>query len=141
AGGNGYRRYSTSTVTYNPSKKLIENELREAIEGNELVLHFQPQVELASQEISGVEALVRWVHPTRGLVLPSLFIPIAEESGLIVQLGKWVLRQALNQAKIWQKQGMPSLRIAINISAMQIQHTGFPDIVHALLTEYEVNPK
>lgn len=120
---------------------MIENELREAIQRDELVLHFQPQVVLSSQKVSGVEALVRWNHPDRGQILPSLFIPIAEESGLVIDLGKWVIQQAFRQVRIWQKQGIENLRIAINISALQFQQSGFPNLVKTLLVENEVEPK
>jgi diguanylate cyclase (GGDEF)-like protein len=141
AGGrNGFRRYSPGTAMYNPARILLENELRRAIEHDELVLYFQPQVELASQAISGVEALVRWLHPERGLVPPVHFIPLAEESGLIVPLGKWVVGQAFRQIKAWQEQGMPPLRISINISALQFHQRGFPEFLRAQLAEHGVDP-
>ena len=101
-GRNGHRRYLPDTAMYNPAKMLLENDLRQAIERNELVLHFQPQVDLATQTIPGVEALVRWRHPARGLVPPGQFIAIAEESGLIVPLGEWVICEAFRQLKAWQ---------------------------------------
>lgn len=142
AGGrNGYRRYSPATTMYNPASMSIENELRQAIESDELVLYFQPQVELASRRILGVEALVRWRHPRRGLIPPGQFIPIAEESGLIVPLGEWVLRQALRQLKSWQAQGMPPLRMSVNISALQLHRRSFPEFLKARLAEYEVDPR
>jgi diguanylate cyclase (GGDEF)-like protein len=141
AGGrNGYRKFSPGTTMYNPASMVMENDLRQAIERDELVLYFQPQVELASQEIIGAEALVRWRHPLRGLVPPGQFIPIAEESGLIVPLGEWVLRQAFRQLKSWQEQGIPPLRISVNISALQFRQPGFSELLKALLAEYEVDP-
>lgn len=139
-GRNGYRKYSPATAMYNPSSMIIENDLRQAIERDELVLYYQPQIELRSQEIRGVEALVRWRHPVRGLVPPGQFIPIAEESGLIVPLGDWVLREALRQTKSWMDQGMAPLRISINISALQFRQSDFPDLLNACLAEFEVDP-
>ncbi len=119
SGRNGHRNYTPETAMYNPAKMLLENDLRLAIERGELVLYFQPQVALATREIPGVEALVRWRHPQRGLVPPGEFIPIAEESGLVVPLGEWVVRESFRQLKAWQAQGLPPLRISVNISALQ----------------------
>ena len=141
AGRNGFRPYSTETAMYSQASLLLENELRQAIDHDELVLYFQPQVELASQRIRGVEALVRWRHPVRGLISPAYFIPIAEESGLIVPLGEWVVRQALQQCRLWQEQGMPALRIAINISALQFHQASFPAFLKTQLAEYAVDPR
>jgi diguanylate cyclase (GGDEF)-like protein len=140
-GRNGFRKYSHGTAMYNPASMLLENELRQAIERNELVLHFQPQVDLASMEVCGLEALVRWQHPVRGLISPVHFIPIAEESGLIVPLGEWVLRETFRQFKCWQEQGMPQLRISINISALQFHQRNFPEFLRAQLAEHEVDPR
>lgn len=140
SGGNAYRQYSMAMTTYAPATMLMENELRQAIERDELVLHFQPQVEIASQKICGLEVLVRWQHPVRGLIPPMEFIPIAEKSGLIVPLGEWVLRQTFRQLKLWQKQGMSPPPVAVNISAMQFRRQDFTQLLKALLTEYEVDP-
>ena len=140
-GRNGYHKYSSGTRMYNPASMVIENELRQAIERDELVLHFQPQVELASKALFGVEALVRWRHPARGLISPAQFIPIAEESGLIVPLGEWVLRQAFRQLKSWQERGLPRLRISVNISALQFQRRSFAALLKALLAEYEIEAR
>ncbi len=141
AGGrNAFRRYTAGTTMYNPARMSLESELRRAIDGDELVLHFQPQVELASQAIRGVEALVRWRHPERGLISPAHFIPVAEESGLIVPLGEWVLRAALVQVKVWQSQGVPPLRMSINISALQFHQHGFATFLKAQIAEHGVDP-
>ena len=106
-----------------------------AIEGNELVLHYQPIVELATGQISGVEALVRWRHPTRGLVQPSSFIPIAEDSGLIVALGSWVLREACYQVSAWRSTcAFAELTLSVNISAGQLR-PAFAEQIAALLEE------
>lgn len=140
SGRNSYRKFSPATTMYNPASMSIENELRQAIEHDELLLHYQPQVALGSQAILGTEALVRWLHPVRGLVPPGQFIPIAEESGLIVPLGEWVLRRALRQIKSWQAQGIPPLRVSVNISALQLRRRSFPGLLKAHLAEYEVDP-
>ncbi len=141
SGRNSYRRYSPGSVMYNPARMLMENELRQAIEREELVLHFQPQIELGSDEILGVEALVRWRHPERGLVPPVQFIPVAEESGLIVPLGEWVIRNALRQIKSWENRGAAPLRIAVNISALQFHRHKFPNFLNACIKEFEVDPR
>ncbi|WP_424194567.1 EAL domain-containing protein [Ampullimonas aquatilis] len=141
SGRNGYRAYSASTIMYNPASMLIENDLRLAIERNELVLHFQPQIDLISHAICGVEALVRWNHPQQGLVSPAEFIPIAEESGLIVPLGEWVLCEALRQLKIWQELGIPPIRVSVNMSALQFNQRQFPSFLKARLEEFQVNPQ
>lgn len=85
--------------------------------------------------------MVRWLHPVRGLISPTQFIPIAEESGLIAPLGEWVLRQAFGQLKSWREQGIPPLRIAVNISALQFRKRGFPEFLKVRLAEYEVDPR
>jgi len=140
SGGDAYRSYSSRTTMYNPESKIIESELRQAIERDELVLHFQPQVDLASRKIIGVEALVRWLHPVRGLLPPAQFISIAEESRLIVPLGEWVLRQAFRQLKSWREQGMSPLLVAINISPQQFRKRNLPEFLKTLLAEYDIDP-
>jgi diguanylate cyclase (GGDEF)-like protein len=140
-GRNGFRKYSAGTAMYNPASVTLENELRRAIEGDELVLYFQPQVDLASHAIRGVEALVRWSHPSRGLISPAHFIPVAEESGLIVPLGEWVLRQSFRQLNRWQQQGLPSLRMSVNISALQFHQPTFPEFLKAQLNEHSIDPR
>ena len=139
-GRNAYCKYMPGTEMYNPEKMLLENDLRMAIEQNQLTLLFQPQVLLSNQELRGVEALVRWRHPTRGMIPPIEFIPIAEESGLIVPLGAWVLRQSLAQLREWLDHGLPSLRISVNISARQIFQRDFPEFVADQLNEFRITP-
>jgi EAL domain-containing protein (putative c-di-GMP-specific phosphodiesterase class I) len=113
----------------------LETELRRALEQNELFLVYQPQIEVATGRIASVEALVRWRHPTRGIVPPDEFIPVAEESGLIVQLSDQVMRQALKQISEWWKAGCCDLRVAVNVSGAQFEAPGFPDWVFAHLDE------
>ena len=140
-GRDGFRKFSSGIAVYNPASKLMENELRQALERDELVLHFQPQVALASQEIRGFEVLVRWCHAERGLIVPGQFIAVAEESGLIVPLGEWVLHRVFRQIRTWREQGLTSLRLSINISALQFQQPGFPGFLKDRLVEYDVDPR
>jgi EAL domain-containing protein (putative c-di-GMP-specific phosphodiesterase class I) len=95
--------------------------LRKSLERGQLLLHFQPQFDLRSGEAVGIEALIRWNHPESGLIMPARFIPVAEESGLIVPLGAWVLKEACRQAAIWRKAGLTGLVMAVNLSAVQFK--------------------
>lgn len=141
AGRNRFCRYSLDTAMYNPARMALENDLRRGIERNELLLHYQPQVDIVSQEICGVEALVRWQHPERGLVDPGQFIPAAEESGLIVPLGEWVLREAFRQLREWKAQGLPPLRMSINISALQFRNGGLPNFLADQMAAHDIDPR
>ena len=109
--------------TFFPQRLTLENELRAAFEKDELALHYQPKVDMLDGRIVGMEALVRWQHPKRGLVLPSEFVPFAEETGLVVPLGNWVLREACRQGREWQRRGA-EIPIAVNISGVQFQQRG-----------------
>lgn len=111
-------------------------ELFAAISNQEFVLHYQPQVEIQTRKIVGVEALVRWQHPTRGFLLPAGFIPLAERNGAILQLGESVLRAACTQARRWFDLGLSDLRVAVNVSPQQLQQNHFPDTVAGLLQEF-----
>jgi EAL domain-containing protein (putative c-di-GMP-specific phosphodiesterase class I) len=102
-------------------KLALQEGLRNALEGNEFLVMYQPQVDLKSGRIFGVEALIRWNHPTLGMVFPGTFIPLAEETGLIVPIGDWVLRTACKQNKTWQNAGMPPITVSVNVSAHQFQ--------------------
>ncbi len=134
-GGSRGVVYSEHMRARSVSRLEIETELRRALEQNELFLAYQPQIEVASGRIASVEALVRWRHPTRGVVPPDEFIPIAEESGLIVQLSDQVMRMALRQISEWWKAGCRDLRVAVNVSGAQFEAPGFPDWVFAHLDE------
>ncbi len=118
----------------------MENDLRYAIERNELELYYQPQYATASCQIQGVEALLRWHHKDKGMVSPGQFIPIIEDTGLIVPIGEWVLRQACLDMAKWQKQGLAVERIAINVSARQFKQPGFIDLVKEVIEETEIDP-
>jgi EAL domain-containing protein (putative c-di-GMP-specific phosphodiesterase class I) len=111
----------------------LEYDLRQALERGELVLHYQPQIDLRSGGIVGFEALIRWRHPQRGMVAPSEFVPVAEEAGLIGPLGAWVLRAACAQASAWHRDGHAGLQVAVNCSAKQFQEAGFVELVNGIL--------
>lgn len=140
-GRNGFRTYSATSATFNPDRLTLESDLRQAIDRNELSLVFQPQINFASERVQGVEALLRWNHSTRGAIAPLEFIPLAEESGYIVQIGEWVLRTALHQLKVWMTQGIPPIRMAINISAVQFHHGDFAELVEDALNDFGVDPE
>ncbi|MFI3155956.1 MAG: PAS domain S-box protein [Methylococcaceae bacterium] len=118
----------------------IENQLQHALERKELLLHYQPQIKLNDGTICGVEALVRWQHPERGMVSPETFIPIAEDSGLIAPIGEWVLREACITNKAWLDAGLPEMVIAVNVSAKQLRHKDFLDTVSKVLDETGLPP-
>jgi EAL domain-containing protein (putative c-di-GMP-specific phosphodiesterase class I) len=125
-----------------PLRRLtLENGLHQALERNEFVVHYQPQADIRTGEIVGVEALVRWQHPEKGLVLPHEFIPWAEDAGLIVPLGEWVLRTACAQAKAWQNAGLPPLRVAVNLSARQFQHSDLLEMMASVFAETGLEPR
>ncbi len=113
----------------------LENRLRLALDKNELFLMYQPQMEIASGRITGLEALLRWQHPDLGLVPPDRFIRIAENSGLIVPIGEWVLRTACSQARKWQEDGLPAVTVAVNVSAVQFRQEGFCELVRSVLRD------
>jgi len=118
----------------------LEGSLRCALERNEFMLVYQPKIDLSTGEISGVEALLRWNHPERGLIQPLKFVPIAEESGLIVPIGQWVLLEACRQARAWMDAGLPPVRIAVNVSALQFAAKDFLSSVRAALISTGIDP-
>ncbi len=134
-GRNNYQLYTPAMNARAFERLALENSLRRALERKEFLLHYQPQVDMLTSMVTGVEALVRWHHPDLGLVYPAEFIPLAEETGLIVPLGEWVLRTACAQAKAWQVADMPPLTVAVNLSARQFQHQGLVDTVARVLKE------
>lgn len=121
--------------------RRIEHGLRGALKRNELCLAYQPQVDVRTGRITGLEALLRWNHPQSGLILPGKFIDVAEGSGLIVPIGEWVLRTACAQARKWQDQGLPPVPIAVNVSAVQFRQQGFHELIRNVLEETGLNPK
>jgi len=117
----------------------IESGLRHALGNGELLLHYQPKFEIGSGRLVGAEALVRWMHPQRGMVAPDEFIPLAETTGLIVQVGEWVLEQACAQAAVWQRAGLPPFRLAVNVSAREFT-SSLPGRVEGTLNRYRIDP-
>jgi diguanylate cyclase (GGDEF)-like protein/PAS domain S-box-containing protein len=122
-------------------RRALEGSLHHAIEREELSLNYQPKIDLVTGEITGMEALIRWRHPQRGLVPPGQFIAVAEECGLIVPIGRWVLREACRQARAWQRAGLPPTSIAINISAVELRDRGFASAVRAALADSGLEPR
>lgn len=118
----------------------LEQDLRHALERQELELHYQPQMDLRRGHIIGVEALLRWRHPQRGLIPPMDFVPLAEETGLIESIGEWVLRTACEQAVAWRREGLPPLRMAVNLSPRQFSRPGMVDMVGRILRETGLEP-
>ncbi len=139
-GRNAYRFFSPEMNTLAHGRLRLENDLRRAIERGELVLHYQPQLDLATGRVDAVEALVRWQHPQRGLLQPGTFIPVAEETGLIVGLGEWVLSEACRQAAEWHATGLADLRVAVNISPRQLQRPGLDALVQQVLADTGLPP-
>ncbi len=128
-GRNNYQFYSAQMNKHTFERLAMESSLRRALERNEFVLHYQPKLDLRTGAIAGVEALVRWQHPDWGMVSPGQFIPLAEETGLIVQIGEWVLKTACEQSRKWRDQGIPAMRVAVNLSARQFgQKTLLSDV-------------
>ena len=122
-------------------RQSIEESLRRALERQEFVVHYQPKINLKTGRISGAEALLRWTHPTRGPVPPGQFIPVAEDCGLILPIGTWVLRQACQQARAWVDAGLPLGTMAVNISAMQLRNENFLEGVFAILQDTRLDPR
>lgn len=139
-GRNNYGFFTAGTNSRVVHRRSVEGNLHRAFGNGELLLHYQPQIDLASDRIIGVEALVRWMDPNQGMVLPDGFIPIAEQSGLIVPIGHWVLLEACTQARAWRASDLPALPIAINVSAVEFRHKRFVGGVCDILQETGLDP-
>lgn len=133
-----YKPYMSKGIA---DRILLEQDLHNALANNEFYLDYQPQVNLKTGTIESVEALVRWRHPTRGFVPPDVFIPIAEECGLIIPLGKWILETACTQAKTWEKQGLPPMKVAVNLSLGQLFQQDLVEMVQEILQRSKLDPK
>jgi diguanylate cyclase (GGDEF)-like protein len=134
-GRNNYLFFEPQMNVLADERRSIEGGLRQALERQELILYYQPKIHLETGAISGIEALIRWQHPQRGLILPEQFIWIAEECGLIVPIGAWVLRAACEQAQAWLEAGLPPIAMAVNISAVQFRHKDFLPSLAQILKE------
>jgi len=140
-GKNNYQFYSAEMNTRVFERLSLETSLHRAVKQREFLLHYQPRVDLRTGQICGVEALVRWNHPEMGLVSPAKFIPLAEETGLIVPIGEWVLRTACAQNRAWQDAGLPPLRMAVNLSARQFRQENLIAMVGEVLGETGLDPR
>jgi diguanylate cyclase (GGDEF)-like protein len=141
SGGANYQFYTADMHELASRRLALETSLRRAIQNEEFLIHYQPRVSVDSLEITGVEALVRWQHPQLGLVSPAEFIPLAEDTGLIVPIGEWVLRQACLQNKSWQRQGFAPIQMAVNICARQFHEHDLAQTVIRILDETDLAPQ
>jgi diguanylate cyclase (GGDEF)-like protein len=141
SGGANYQFFTADMHELATRRLALETSLRRAIQNEEFLLHYQPRVSVDSLAITGVEALVRWQHPQLGIVSPSEFIPLAEDTGLIVPIGEWVLRTACSQGKRWREQGFGPIQIAVNISARQFHDQDLAETVIKILEETGFSPK
>lgn len=141
AGGGRHHFWQTHMSVAVRRRLDMETDLRKALERSELMLFYQPQMNLGSGMVTGVEALIRWQHPQRGLVSPADFIPLAEDTGLIGPIGEWVLREACRQNRLWQQHGLPPLRMAVNVSGHQLAAPEFVDTVARALEETDHAPQ
>lgn len=139
-GRNNYQFYTQSLSTEAAQRLKLETYLHHALGRNEFVLYYQPQVSVVTGVVVQMEALLRWQHPTLGLVAPGQFIPLAEENGLIVPIGEWVMRQACTQVMVWHRAGLPLVNLAVNLSARQLQHPNLVNVVTAVLHETGLPP-
>ncbi|MBT9495281.1 MAG: EAL domain-containing protein [Paucibacter sp.] len=139
-GRNGFRFFTAEMQAESARTLLLENALRRALERQQLTLHYQPQICLSSGRVIGAEALLRWQHPDLGPVSPAEFIPIAEASGLILQIGEWVMRTASQQLKAWSAQGLNQIIMAVNLSSVQFRHADLPALISRILDEFDLPP-
>ena len=139
-GRNSFQFYAAEMSAKSNERILMENEVRRALHKNQFELHYQPQVELETGDLKGIEALIRWPHPELGLIPPDRFIKICDETGLIVPIGQWVLKTACAQNLAWQNAGLEAVPIAVNISASQLRHPDFLGMVEDVLDETGLDP-
>lgn len=139
-GRNNFQYYAREMNASAMQRLTLESALRRALEREEFLLYYQPQVDLASGRIIGLEALLRWQRPEHGLVSPGEFIPLLEETGLIVPVGEWVLHAACRQGRMWQQAGLPPIRIAVNLSALQFRQPDLVGMVARILAETGLDP-
>jgi len=140
-GRHNFKFFKQEMNTRAVNRLYLEEGLRRALNEDELTLHYQPKINFSTGAITGAEALVRWKHPTRGVISPAHFIPVAEETGLIVPLGAWVLRSACAQVQAWTDAGLPSIGISVNVSTVQLRNGEFLEDLFAILEETELDPQ
>jgi len=141
SGRNNYQFYKPEMNARTHDRLLMENNLRRALDEDQLLLHFQPQINLLTGHLVGIEALLRWQPPGQNMVPPGEFIPLAEETGLILPIGEWVLRASCLQVMRWQKAGLKPVRVSVNISALQFNQHDFLDVVDHILVETGIDPQ
>ena len=139
-GKAAFQYYSAAMNAASVERLTLETGLRHALEGNGLALHYQPQIDIKTGQIIGAEALLRWQHPQRGYISPQTFIPIAEDSGLILPIGQWVLERACQQSAAWQLAGLPRIPISVNVSGVQFQRQDLAELVRKNLAAYSIEP-
>src|ERR1700761_4540700 len=139
-GRSGYQLFSTEVQMPSRERLEVHDGLCKALSAHQFELHYQPKVDVRTGRIEGAEALIRWRHPTRGLVPPGLFIPLAEETGLIVPIGEWALREACRQIHAWQYSDVGPLRVAVNVSAQQFARRDFAETVRRIVREFSLDP-
>lgn len=132
-GRNAYRVFATDMNTFFPERLMLENDMRRALDHGQFVLHYQPKFDVQNGKVVGMEALVRWQHPVKGLIPPDDFIPLAEDTGLIVPIGRWVIEDACAQNRRWQAAGLPSVRVAVNLSGLQFRQKDLLETVTGAL--------
>ena len=140
-GKNNFQFYTQDLDRKLNEKLVLENELRKALEKDQFMLNYQPQIDITTGKMVGIEALLRWVHPKMGMVSPADFIPLAEETGLIIPIGDWVLRQACLQNKVWQEAGHEPIPISVNVSLRQFMQKDFVKIVENVLQQTNLEPQ
>lgn len=140
-GRNNFQYYTQDLSARAMERMQLETDLRHALERNELIIHYQPQADLYNGSIIGMEALLRWQHPTRGLLQPDSFIPLAEETGLIIPIGEWVLRTACARLKAWMNSGLPQVRVSVNLSAGQFNQHDLASVVASALNDSGLPPE
>jgi len=140
AGKNTYQFFTAKMNEAALERLILENQLRKALTNNELCVYYQPQIELKSGHLIGMEALLRWQHPELGLLSPIKFIPLAEEIGLIIDIGEWVLQTACQQNKAWQRAGLPPIRVSVNVSSRQFRPRNLLQIIKDSLIDSDLNP-
>lgn len=140
SGRNNYKFFVQEMIDWAVERQSIEASLHLALKRNEFVLHYQPKIDLHSGAIVGVEALIRWQHPQRGLLMPGHFVSIAEDCGLILPIGRWVLREACIQAGAWMDSGLPAITMAVNTSALEFRSDEFLDYVRTTLKTTGLDP-
>ena len=140
-GRDNFQFFTQDMNTRIVERQALERSLRGALDRREFVLYYQPKIDLQSGVMIGAEALLRWRHPERGLVPPLQFVPVAEDCGLIVPIGQWVLREACNQARLWQVAGLAPVPVAVNISAIEFRNQGFLEVVGRILADTRLEPR